>query len=168
MSNLELIDNVLNEQFKNKTNYLEEKAVNMKIKCDTSCCRSFIFKFDIQLDRSYKGGFFPFFSNSKGVNKRCDYIIFSEIQGKLFALIIELKAGTKGSMPQLNAGECFVDYVINTVNRVNNKSLAIEKRKISIRNFRTKRYTRVRDVKYDQHNHHTFQQTTFRIHSFLK
>lgn len=170
MSNLALIDNVLNPDFKSKYNTLVEKNddVHMSIDCVTENCQSFIFDFDIQLDKTFCGGFFPFFSNNKKVKKRCDYIIFSELNGQLFALIIELKAGQQGAMPQLNAGECFVDYVIDTVNRVNNTSLAIEKRKISIREFERKKKTKLKEIEYDQNNHHFFEQNKFRIVSYLK
>jgi len=168
MSNLALIDNVLNSDFKSKYNTLEETSANMSIDCVTDNCQSFIYNFDIQLDKTFSGGFFPFFSNTKGVKKRCDYIIFSELNGQLFALIIELKAGQQGAMPQLNAGECFVDYVIDTVNRVNKTSLTIEKRKISIREFERKKKTKLKEIEYDQDNHHFFEQNKFRIVSYLK
>lgn len=168
MSNLTLIDNVLNSDFKNKYNTLEEVSANMSIDCVTENCQSFIYNFDIELDKTFKGGFFPFFSDNKKVKKRCDYIIFSEFNGQLFALIIELKAGRQGAMPQLNAGECFVDYVINTVNRINKTSLTIEKRKISIREFKRKKKTKLKEIKYDKDNHHFFEQHKFRIVSYLK
>lgn len=170
MSNLALIDNVLNSDFKCKYNTLVEKndGVKMSIDCVTDNCQSFIFEFDIQLDKSFSGGFFPFFSNNQGVKKRCDYIIFSELKGQLFALIIELKAGQQGAMPQLNAGECFVDYVIDTVNRVNKTTMTIEKRKISIREFERKKKTKLKEIEYDKDNHHFFEQKKFRIISYLK
>jgi len=98
----------------------------------------------------------------------CDYIVFAERGTHLFALIVELKTSAQGTMPQLNAGECFVDYVINTVNRINKTNHTIIKRKISIREFERKRKTKIKEVEYDQYNHHFFEQDKFRIVSFLK
>jgi len=169
MHKIELIDYVLNPIFKVNDNFLEEPDSSMKIGLYKGNCQSIVFKFDKKLGKEYKGGIFPFFNNhNSGTCKVCDYIIFSEYKNLLYSLIIELKRGQTSTLPQIKAGECFVDYVISTVNRLNNTSYTIEKRRISIREFERKRKTKMRDIEYDNDNHHFFDQNIFRIVTFLK
>lgn len=169
MSKLSLIDYVLNTDFKINDNYLEELSVRMKIDLIKDGCQSIVFQLDKQLGREYKGGRFPFFdSTNSDVCTACDYIIFSEYKNELFALVIELKKSSRGTLPQIKAGECFVDYVISTVNRINKTNHSITKRRISIREFERKRKTKLKEVEYDAENHHFFDQNKMRIISFLK
>jgi len=156
MSKLSFIDYVLNSDFKINDNYLEEPLVPMKIDLIKDGCRSIVFQLDKQLGREYKGGIFPFFDSSNSqVCTVCDYIIFSEYKNELFALVIELKKSSRGTLPQIRAGECFVDYVISTVNRINKTNYSIIKR-------------RLKEIEYDTNNHHFFNQNKMRIISFLK
>ncbi len=169
MSKIELVDYVLNPNFKIIGNLLEEKDSSMKIDLIKERCQSIVFQFDKKLGRSYKGGIFPFFnSQNSNITKVCDYIIFSEYNNSLYSLVIELKKGKSSTMPQIKAGECFVDYVISTVNRINNSNHTIQKRRISIREFERKRKTKLKDIEYDENNHHFFDQNKFRIVAFLK
>lgn len=169
MSNLPLINDLLNNSFKYDENHLYEEQTNMLINLDKKGCISFIFQFDKQLGKDYKGGIFPFFNTQKqGLCKVCDYLIFSEINKKLFALIIELKLGKQSTSAQLNAGECFIDFIKVTSQRVYKKNIDINVRKISIREFERKRKTKIRDIEYDENNHHFFDQDKFVIRSFLK
>ena len=169
MSKLAFIDYVLNPYFKINDNYLEELSVPMKIDLIKEGCQSIVFQFDKPLGREYKGGRFPFFdSTNSDVCTACDYIIFSEYKNELFALVIELKKSKKGTIPQIEAGECFVDYLISTVNRINKTNYTIKKRKISIREFQRKRKTKLKEMEYDVNNHHFFDQNKMRIISFLK
>ncbi len=169
MSNLAIINDIISDDFKFSGSLLEEKQENMKIDLDKSGCTSFIFKFDKQLGKEYKGGIYPFFnSKMKGLCKVCDYMIFAEVNKKIFVLIIELKVGQQGTFPQLNAGECFVEFLKLTIKRVCGNDLNLNVRKISIREFQRKKKTKVRDIEYDSDNHHFFEQNKFRIRSFLK
>ena len=157
MNKLAFIDYVLNPNFKVNDNFLEEPSASMKVDLIQDRCQSIVFKFDKQLEREYKGGIFPFFNSTKAkVCKVCDYIIFSEYNGNLYALIIELKTSAQSTLPQIKAGECFVDYVISTVNRINNTNHTIQKRRVSIREFQRKKKTKLQEIKYDENNHHFF------------
>ena len=92
MSKLALIDYILNPDFKVNDNFLEEPSVSMKVDLIQDRCQSIVFEFDKQLGREYKGGLFPFFNSTKAkVCKVCDYIIFSEYDGNLYALIMIMK-----------------------------------------------------------------------------
>lgn len=169
MSKLALIDYVLNPDFKVNDNFLEEPSASMKVDLIQDRCQSIVFEFDKQLGREYKGGIFPFFNSTKAkVCKVCDYIIFSEYNGNLYALIIELKTSAQSTLPQIKAGECFVDYVISTVNRINDTNHTIQKRRVSIREFQRKKKTKLKEIEYDENNHHFFGQHKMRIVSFLK
>lgn len=171
MSKITLIDYVLHPDFKHNDSQLKEENndVSMSIDLIKDNCQSIIFELDKKLGKEYKGGIFPFFnsSNSK-VCKVCDYIIFAEYNNELYALIVELKKGASGTLPQIKAGECFVDYVISTVNRINNTNHNITKRRISIQEVKRKRKTKLKDIEYDSENHHFFDQNKMRIVSFLK
>jgi len=169
MSKIEHIDYVLNPDFKINSTELREDGASMQIELIKDRCLSIIFQLDKQLGVNYRGGIYPFFnSRNGGVCKVCDYIIFAEINNTLYSLIIELKKGESDTKPQLRAGGCFVDFVIATVNRINNTNYSIHKRFISIREFERKRKTKLRDIEYDENNHHFFEQNKLRIYTFLK
>ncbi|MFC5195775.1 hypothetical protein ACFPH8_10575 [Bizionia hallyeonensis] len=169
MSKLALIDYVLNPAFKVNDNLLEEPQASMKVALIQDRCKSIVFEFDKKLGKEYKGGIFPFFNNQNSkVCKVCDYIIFSEFEGSLYALVIELKTSAQSTLPQIKAGECFVDYIISTVNRINNTNHTIQKRRVSIREFQRKKKTKLKEIEYDENNHHFFDQNRMRIVSFLK
>ncbi len=169
MTNLDYFRNVLSNEFISNDTFLEEPKENMRIDLIKTGCNSFIFIFDKQLGRDYKGGMFPFFNKGeKGVCKVCDYIIFAEKSGKCFSLVIELKKGKEGTNPQLKAGVCFVDYVKSTVNRVYNKDLEIVVRKVSIKEFRRKNRTKLKEIEYNEHNIHEFSDNRLRLQAFLK
>ncbi|MDO9512893.1 MAG: hypothetical protein Q7J34_14150 [Bacteroidales bacterium] len=169
MSQIEYFQNVLNSDFISSNSFLEEPDVEMRVNVDKTGCTSLIFKFDRQLGKTYKGGMFPFFNRGEsGVCKVCDYIIFSEKAGQLYALSIELKKGSESTNPQLEAGVCFSDYTLATVNRVHKKNFSIVNRKISIKEFNRKGKTKLKEVEYNEHNIHAFSEKTLRLQAFLK
>jgi hypothetical protein len=169
MSFLTNLDYILNPDFKWNNAYFEEKSASMKVDLVTDGCQTIIFQLDKQLDRKYKGGLYPFFNNgNKNVCKACDYIIFSEHKGDVYALIIEMKKGNHSTSEQLKAGICFVDFVISNLNRVYRTNYKIKVRKISIKDIKRKRKTKIKDISYDENSHHTFDQNKFRTIAFLK
>ncbi len=169
MSKIEHIDYVLQPDFKITSCELREDGASMQIGIIKNGCISTIFQLDKQLGRAYKGGIYPFFnSRNSDVCKVCDYIIFAESNNTLYSLIIELKKGKSDTSPQLKAGECFVDFVIATVNRIFSTNYIVHKRFVSIREFRRKKKTKQRDIEYDENKHHLFEQNNFRIFAFLK
>jgi len=58
-------------------------------------------------------------------------------------------------MKQLNAAQCFSEYLISTINRVYGTSLKPEIRKISIRERHIKPKQKQKDIEYIE-NFHTF------------
>jgi hypothetical protein len=169
MSKLDFFRTILSEEFITNKSYLAEPKENMRVDLIKAGCNSFIFNFDKQLGKEYKGGVFPFFNcGEKGVCKVCDYVIFAEKAGKLYSLVIELKKGREGTNPQLKAGVCFVDYIKATVNRVYDKDFDLTVRKVSIKEFKRKNRTKIKDIEYNEHNIHEFSEDKFRLQAFLK
>lgn len=169
MSKLDDINNVLHEDFKTKSTYLEEASASMKIEIDKRGCKSLFYKLDKQLPREYKGGLFPFFAKNEGVCKVCDYLIFAEKDNNFFVLIVELKKGRQQTMPQLKAGECFANYIIATMDRVTKRTSNVIIRKISVREFKiSKKKTTQKKVEYDENRHCELKSNKFYIAHFLK
>jgi len=169
MSNLDYFRNVLSNEFIVNESYLAEAGENMRVDLVKDGCNSFLFNLDKKLGREYKGGIFPFFNSGEPkVCKVCDYIIFAEKAGLVYSLIIELKKGNVGPNPQLIAGECFVSYINLTVNRVYKKDFNLTIRKVSIKEFKRKNRTKIREIDYDENNTHEFSEKKFRIQAFLK
>lgn len=52
------------------------------------------------------------------LNKICDYFIFVEEGVNLFVYLIELKKGTESARKQLEAAECFVKFLICSIDRL--------------------------------------------------
>jgi len=163
------INNVLHEHFKTNKTYLEEEDASMRIEVDKRGCKSLFYKFDKQLPREYKGGLFPFFAKKKGVCQVCDYLIFAEKNNNFFVLIVELKRGKQQTMPQLDAGECFADYIIATMDRITKQQSDVTIRKISVQNYRIrKKKTKQQEIEYDENNHYHLKDNKFHIAAFLK
>ena len=63
------------------------------------------------------------FNDDKGQRQRCDYVLFSVLNGKGFVLFIELKSKkTKKSefIRQFKGAECVMDYCHSTLTRFHN------------------------------------------------
>lgn len=169
MSKLSLINSILHSDFLcDRITELQEKDAGMSVSINATGCQYLLYKYDKELKREYKGGLFPFFAKEAGVCSVCDYILFAERSGKLYALIIELKKGKKPTLPQLNAAKCFVDFIISTLNRVKGISLNPEIRLISIHEYNVhKKSIKDRGVQYDKDGHYQFKQSKFEIKKFL-
>jgi len=169
MSFLNNLNYILNQNFVWTNSYFEELSANMRVTMSNDGCQSLVFQLDKQLDGRYRGGLYPFFNNGNpNVCKACDYIIFSEYKGRQYAIIIEMKRGNHSTSEQLKAGMSFVDFVISTVNRVHRTNYIINKRKVSIKEVKRKRKTKIKDISYDPRDHHSFNQSIFRTVAYLK
>lgn len=123
MSRLLSITNILHERYldgksflievdtdKNGTRFEMRRKIVAKAGLDYT-----LYKFDAQ------DSIFPYFK-AKGVDnlkKMCDYVMFVEDGNHLFIFLVELKKGTESAKKQLEAGECFINYIISTVKRLN-------------------------------------------------
>lgn len=77
---------------------------------------------------------FPFFAktaDSKGLNAIADYVVFTEKNGMLWAIIVELKKKDGDPRNQLYATKQFVKYIVESVNRQCKKEYKIELRGIA-------------------------------------
>ncbi len=128
------------------------------------------FSFDKTLPiKDFPKGLFPFFNRGEAlVTSFCDYIIFTENNQQLFVLLIELKKGKDNVTKQLNAGKCFAEFVISTVNRVYEMNITPSIRKISIRkkNISPKPKQRKKRVEYIS-DFHTFNDSKFWLKKYL-
>ncbi len=171
------VENLLSADYANKEHkdYLLEKEkggeINVPIVSDSLSYLSYTFdkKYDKKEDPKSKG-LFPFFQKNKGVHSMCDYMLFSYYNNKLFILLVELKRGKSNTHEQLKAGICFAEFIVSTLNRVEELNLIPEIRQISIRNKHIvkKRTTRINDVEYDKDNFCTFEGGQFYLKEFLK
>ncbi len=169
MSFLIKVNYVLNQDFIWTNSYFSEPSAKMRVNLNNDGCKTLIFQLDKQLDRRYRGGLYPFFNNgNRNVCKACDYIILSEHQGNQYAIVVEMKEGNHSTSEQIKAGLCFVDFLISTVNRVHRTSYSVRKRRVSIKEVKRKRKTKIKDITYDANGHHVFEQNIFRTIAFLK
>lgn len=119
MSKLAIIREILHENYKhNNQNLLTEIdtdsrgrrfEVNYKIVKQP--------QIDYELYR-YSETALPFFKDISGLKKMCDYILFAEEGNYLYIFVIELKLGNMSAKKQLNAASEFVQFIINSSNRV--------------------------------------------------
>jgi hypothetical protein len=105
-----------------------------------------LYKFDAQ------DSIFPYFKAAgvDNLKKMCDYVIFIEDGNHLFVFLIELKKGSDSAKKQLEAGECFTNYIIATVKRLNTEFRVTDAnlhfRKIRISESQSKKSTLSRDL----------------------
>ena len=175
MNKLMMISNILDDFFKNNTTtVLEENQARMSVDFIVESQKFLSFKMDKNLDKKeFPRGIFPFFKSKdkeKKVCSFCDYIIFSELKGTLYILLIELKKGKEKVTEQLEAGKCFVEFVISTVNRVYKKNISAQIRKISIREYKMRKdkpKQKQKSIRYDGNNFHTFEDSKFYLKKYL-
>lgn len=71
-----------------------------------------------------KTNIFPYFKPISGLRQICDYFIFAEDNKRFFVFLIELKKKCVSPISQLEASECFVNFMLERAKRV---GLKIEK-----------------------------------------
>lgn len=165
MDILSKLNTLLVESFKS-SNTLEEKSENMSVPIESNT--SYLsYSFDKNVPST---GLFPFFNKTKLVHAMCDYIIFCFHSNRLYVLLVELKHGGNNVTKQLKAGKCFAEFVVSTLNRIENLNIIPEIRCISIRNKNiiNKRTTKIREAKYDENDLCNFSGNRFRVDEFLK
>ena len=175
MNKLVMISNILDDFFRNNTTTaLNEKQAGMSVDFIAENQKFLSYKIDKKLDKKeFPRGIFPFFKSKdreKKVCSFCDYIIFSELKGTLFILLIELKKGEGKVTEQLEAGKCFVEFVMSTVNRVYEQNISAEIRKISIREYKMRKdkpKQKQKSIRYDGDNFHTFEDSKFYLKKYL-
>lgn len=119
MSKLAIIREILNESFKHSNqNCLSEKDTDSKgKKFEVNYKIVKQQQIDFELFR-YDEAALPFFKNITDLKKMCDYILFAEEGEYLYIFVIELKLGNLSAKKQLNAAKEFVQFIINSANRI--------------------------------------------------
>lgn len=164
------LQNLLAESFFCKNDKFEEKnaQVKMEIPIRADNIRHLLYSFDKKWGKG-EIGLFPFFAKNSGNHIMCDYILFCERNNKMYVLLVELKRGRKSVTPQLNAGECFAKFIIDALNRVEDKNYMPVFRKIAIRNshIKPKPTTKIKSVSYDEKGFCNFEGHTFYLAEYL-
>lgn len=107
-----------------------------------------LYRFDLE-----KKEFLQFFNMTneapEGLRKFCDYVLLVEASGKSYVLLIEMKRGSLGDAEkQLNASECFINYLYSSAERLhrdfdgsefNRRSVVL--RKIKLRERKSNKLT---------------------------
>jgi hypothetical protein len=159
MSKLSIIDSILHEKFKDNSDCLIEKDKDSKGKIFEMKRKIIIpkgintslYKYDSKIE------ILPFFK-SKGVTKLkkiCDYILFIEEKAHLFIYLIEMKKGRESAKNQLEASQCFAEYIISTINRLNLNleisSANLHFRKIRISESKSMKATLKKNIEENEH-----------------
>lgn len=77
-----------------------------------------LYRFDLE-----EKEFLQFFNRTdeapEGLRKFCDYVLLVEAGGKSYVLLVEMKRGSLGDAEkQLNASECFINFLYNSAERL--------------------------------------------------
>lgn len=99
-----------------------------------------------RFDRDTMGDHIPFFNRTQeapnGLKAFCDYVILVEKSTRLIVVLVEMKRGTNAkSENQLDAAFLFMDYVLNSAERIKEKNGMPEftRNDVEIRRIRVKR-----------------------------
>jgi hypothetical protein len=119
MSKLAVIREILHENFKHSNqNCLSEEDTDSKgkkFKVNYKIVKQP--RIDFELFR-FDEAALPFFKDITDLKKMCDYILFAEEGKYLYIFVIELKLGNLSAKKQLNAAKEFVQFIINSANRI--------------------------------------------------
>ncbi|MDR1810594.1 MAG: hypothetical protein LBR34_09390 [Prevotella sp.] len=127
-----------------------------------------LYRFDPDKD----GDIFPFFERTTGLKMICDYILIVEIKEKIYCLLIELKSGISSyAKKQLEASSIFMNYILNSAERIGCKIENHQIRKIRISGIKSKgkRATKPKELEYDKDSYAEYNITgDFRMRPLLK
>lgn len=119
MSKLEIIRNILHDNFKhpNQSQLSEIDYDHRGKRFEVTYKIVKQPQIEIELYR-YDETAFPFFKNIPNLKKMCDFILFAQEGNYLYIFVIELKLGNISAKKQLDAASEFVNYIINSANRI--------------------------------------------------
>ncbi len=171
---LEKVQKILDAKFLalDQASLVETKGKGMQLNIKSSSTLEYcLYRFDPDID-----AIFPFFNKThdapKGLGKICDFILFVEENTTFFILLIEMKVGNATTKKQLDASECFIEYIIKSAERVGHRLEKAIVRKIGIneRPKSRKRPTKMQDLAYDPNNFldYDLATTDFIIRAVLK
>jgi hypothetical protein len=96
---------------------------------------------------------FPYFAQTSGLRKICDYFLFALEGQHLHILLIELKLGTESALQQLIASEYLVKFILDSAKRIGlelTEYIYIKKVRISEERAKQRnRKTKPSSIEYD-------------------
>lgn len=118
MSAIDILDEILSSKYLYDENELKEinyghnrrEIVNSYKIYSSSAGTLRVYRFE--------NNCFPYFSNVRGLKRMCDFVVFWEFEDVLYINLIELKDGIASCKPQLMASRTFIEYIINSCNRI--------------------------------------------------
>jgi|SRR5690554_2860017 len=122
------LQEILDSRFLHNSNELIERqqdfSMNVDI-CSSNKENYIVYKFDANTN------LFPYFTSKKHLKKICDYVVFFEKGNDLYVAICELKKSNNGNNNsicnhQLEATKLFVNFIINSLKRLNNTLITDE------------------------------------------
>ncbi len=170
MSKLAIIRDILSEKFKHSDqSCLTEKDTNSKGKpFDVSYKIIKQPQIDFELFR-YDHAALPFFKDIKNLKKMCDYILFAEEGDYLYIFVIELKLGNESARKQLDAASEFVQFIINSANRIGQSIDECYKiRKVRICNEKIKKRKLKFEVQFDAEDYCDYQLSNFYLEPLMR
>lgn len=174
MSNLKNIEAILHMAYKHpKQDVIEEININCKkkrfiqtykIEQEGNQVDYLLYRFDCDA--------FPFFNNISGLKQMCDYILFTEWNNKLRIFAIELKQSNEGALPQLEAANEFVNYIIKSANRIgytiDDQSFSLWKIRICDSKVKKAKIKVSNRIQFDNNNYCDYQLSALRIDQLVR
>lgn len=171
MSKLAVIRDILHTQFRHPNQAcLTEKDKDAKGK-EFEVQYKIVKKPQIEYELfRYELEAFPFFNDVSDLKKMCDYILFAEEGTYLYIFVIELKLGNKSAQKQLEAAREFVQFIINSANRIGKKIENYKIRKVRICDEKIKkRKTREdRSFEFDDNDYCEYSNKDFCLEPLMR
>jgi len=174
MGEYDFLNKMLSDKYlRSNQSVLIEEGVQATRISQGRCVPYMLYRFDTK----GKDDILPFFNQTnnspKNLKAFCDYIILAEYDKKPYAILIELKSGdAEHAQCQLNASQCFVDYLKLSAVRIKDANdcitfngEAVNTVKVVVKPVKTRRTTRIDNPSNLKGNggYLTYTTTTFDI-----
>lgn len=113
----------------------------------------------------------PFFKNISGLKKMCDYILFAEEGNYLYIFVIELKLGNLSAKKQLNAASEFVQFIINSSNRIGKEidaNYKIKKVRICDEMIKKRKLKVDKNIQFDENDYCEYPHANFYLEPLMR
>jgi hypothetical protein len=172
MSKLEIIREILHENYKpNNQSHLTEidtDSRGRKFEVNYRIIKQPQIEFELfRFDHAA----FPFFKNVTDIKKMCDYILFAEEGDYLYVFVIELKLGNLSAKKQLNASKEFVQFIINSANRIGKEidsDYKIRKVRICDEMIKKRRLKVEKNIQFDENDYCEYPHTNFYLEPLMR
>ena len=99
----------------------------------------------------------------------CDYILFAEESNYLYVFVIELKLGNLSAKKQLNASKEFVQFIINSSNRIGKEidsNYKIRKIRICDEMIKKRKLKAEKNIQFDENDYCEYPHNNFYLELF--